>query len=250
MVLNRVSEYESEQKFQLNVILHGLWALKIEANGIVASTTDDHSHVKKAGEWKIPEFDLAPGVHRLRGVRRGSDRTFNDQENLVVRKAVKRVKPQEPPYMIYLPNPREIHSKRKFKTTGRTPIFEGSDVPPSLPPEIAMIQVLVYDFDDPCKVTLKPLSWTPKLNRDRRTSNLHLFAQPEMPLNDPEHFKHAYKELAGMFGLDIEPTRSVRAPLDKKTGIAGFLPREEAGLDERVSPGVSGSNCEMLVVDL
>jgi hypothetical protein len=128
-------------------------------------------------------------------------------------------------------------------------MFEGSDVPSRLPPEIAMVQVLVYDFDNPRTVTLEPLCWKPKLNPDGTTSNLHLFAQPDRPLNDPEHFKRAYRELAGMFGLDIQPTRSGRAPVDKKTGVAGFPPNEELGLDERVSPGVSGSNCEMLVLD-
>jgi hypothetical protein len=228
--------------------LHGLWALRIEANGIVASTTDEPHHVKKAGQWKVPEFNLEPGEHRLKGVRRGFDCTFNDQENLVVRKAVKVLNPTQP-YMVYLPNPREIHSKRKFRTKGRKPIFEGADVPPLLPPEIAMVQVLVYEFDDPDKVTLDPLCWKPRLNRDGKTSNLHLFAQPDIPLNDPEHFKHAYKELAGMFGLDIQPTRSVTAPVDKKTGIPGFPPSEERGLDERFSPGISGSNCEMLVLE-
>lgn len=238
-----------EKKYQLNVILHGLWALRVEANGISASTTDDPDHVKKAGQWEVPEFDLARGAHSLKGVKTNARRAFNDQENLVVRKAVRFLNPMCPSYIVHLPNPRQIHSKRKFRTKGGTPIFEGADVPSLLPPEIAMVQVLVYDFDDPNKVTLQPLRWKPKLNPDGRTSNLHLFAQPDKPLHDPEHFKHAYRELAGMFGLDIQPMRSVTAPIDKKTGIDGFPPKEERGLDERYSPGVSGSNCEMLVLD-
>jgi hypothetical protein len=237
------------RRYQLNVILHGLWALRVERDGIVAWTTDEHHHVKKAGQWSAPEFDLVQGGHRLNGVRQGVARSFSDQQNLVVTKSVHVLVANRHSYAVYLPNPRAIHSLRRFRAIGRAPIFEGSDVPARLPPEIAMVNVLVYDFDDPRKVTLEPLSWRPKLNKDGGTSNLHLFAQPNEPLTDPNHFKQAYKELAGMFGLDILPTRSGRAPVDKKTGIAGFPPNEERGLDERHPHGVSGSNCEMLVID-
>jgi hypothetical protein len=243
------SQCRPGRQYQLNVVLHGLWALRTTATGIVASTTDEPDHVKKAGDWAVPEFNLELGAHHLRGVRSGSRRTFNDQENLVVRKAVKVLSPECRSYVINLPMAREIHSKRKFRTRGRTPMFEGSDIPALLPPEIAMLQVLVYDFDDPDQLTLHPLCWKPRLNEDGKTANLHLFAQPDKPVGDPEHFKHAYAQLARMFGLDIRPRRSGRAPLDKKTGIAGFPPQEERGLDERVAPGVSGSNCEMLVLD-
>jgi hypothetical protein len=240
-----------ERSYQLNVIFHGLWAFHLNANGMTAVTTDHHHHRKTAGEWAAPAFDLQPGEHALQGVRPGSERTFSAHENLMVTTDDGITKSAAPLYFIALPDAREIHSKRKFPA-GPEPMFEGADVPSELPAEIAMLQVLVYDFDDPYAVTLSPLAWKPKFNADGWTANLHLFAQPDTPLMDPEHFKHAYRELAAMFALDIQPTRTVRAPLDTRTGIDGFPSIEELGLDERDSggpqPGVSGANCEMLVV--
>src|SRR5688572_19303639 len=94
-----------------------------------------------------------------------------------------------------------------------------------------------------------PCSWTSGRPGTARIRICTCLLRRTLPLSDPEHFKHAYRELAGMFGLDIQPTRAERAPLDQKTGIAGFPPNEELGLDERVSSGVSRSNCEMLVLD-
>lgn len=232
--------------YQLNVVFHGLWAYVVGEEGIDAYTVQDPDHVFLAGNW-LDEQPIPAGDYELLGVEEGSASVFSDQENPVVRAKIN-MDDSATHCSISLPLPREIHSKRKFPTAGLA-VFEGADAAGINPAEIAMVHVLVYDFEDPGSLEIDRLDWQPVMNPDERTVNLHLFAQEPSKVA-ADHYIHAYRKLAGSFGLDISPISTSNVPVDNPTGIDGLPPEQEGDLIERdlSAQGVSGGNCENLVI--
>lgn len=176
---------------QLNVVLHGLWGIETNPDGIRIVTVDDHHHVIKAGTWARPEHDLKnlPGkTYRLEGATPGAPcgKHFNPDQNPTVKgdpNQPLQAKLELVRTLIELPCPKEIRSERRLKTNG---VFFDNDFPET-PSELAMVQVLIYDVPDPGLLKLSPLDApglaplaAPGVNPDGRdTINLHLFAEPD-----------------------------------------------------------------------
>lgn len=165
---------------QLNLVLHGTWAIELNETNIYLVTVPDEHHVIKAGDRDNPSFDLAkydlphhylaqdmsaqhesaqqepaqPKLYRLKNVKAGNPQSFDPRWNVIVDKyAVKAYDPElqwpltlnldQVEVLIEIPYPMEIHSVRRGQTNGE--LFE-NDFPPT-PEEIAVVQVLVYDVD-------------------------------------------------------------------------------------------------------
>jgi hypothetical protein len=241
-------------KYQLNVVLHGLWGIETKPDGIRIVTTEEHHHVIKAGKRFKPEHDLKgkPDKHyQLVGVIPGPPADFKADQNPTVRPAdgAKPAKEHLVRTVIDLPYPREIHSVRAADTNGEQ-FFENNF--PATPRQIAMVQVLVYDAEVKEDLKLAPLDWKPEVNPDGRTINLHLYAQPEAihPGFPKDHFKTAYRKLAMAFDLTITPLMTTDGATPVDPGIAGLQKDDLISLWEpKNRPAGSPANCEMLVFD-
>jgi hypothetical protein len=250
--------------FQLNVIFHGLWGIETHKEGIRAITVDTMHHVTMAGNWKDP-MPLKDGDHELIGVAGATPMTFEVRQNFVVKGAsVTEDKAKRVKVTINLPYPRDIRSIRRIQTHCDT-FFAGPDAPPT-PREIAIVQVLIYEVQDPGAIRLTGLDWTPPTPNHAAAINLHIFAEPpsaevakKIVLRDlehtgPPHFEVAFKLLAEAFGLDITAVRTGQSEPDDY-GIRGLTPEDTIGLHERPSsphsgmPAASPINCEMLIIN-
>jgi hypothetical protein len=250
---------QNDGPFQLNVILHGLWGIETNKDGIRAVTVHTMHHVTKAGDLNKP-VDLPKGEYRLQGVNRATPMTFEVRQNLVFKERV--AKRDKVKVAIELPYPRDI---RRIQTHGDL-FFIGPDAPPT-PREIAIVQALIYEVKDPAAITLDPLKWSAPRPNGAGAINLHIFSEPpnaettsKIALHDvqhpgePPHFKVAFGLLADAFGLRITAVRTGQAEPDDY-GIRGLTPQDTIGLHERPSspkmamPATSPVNCEMLISD-
>jgi hypothetical protein len=241
------------KKYQLNVVLHGLWGIETQANGIRIVTIDDehHHHVAGAGKWNNPVQPL-PQECTLEGVTPGTPADFNAKQNPTVTPS-HIPKPKSPAKtdvkaVINLPYPREIHSVRRANMTGKPKFFDKLDNPP----EIADVQILVYDVEDITKLKLSPLPWIPEPNpkdhpTDPDTINLHVYAQPTTAAGVPkDHVTVNYQKLSKAFGLDIKQLRTTDVP-PENPGIPGLRWQSLVGLFELSGPAASPVNCAMFV---
>lgn len=271
--LAQTGQTQNNGQYQLNVVLHGLWGIEANPDGIRLVTTDEEHHVIEAGD-PANRIDLKPNKeYTLEGVESGPPSDFRADQNPTFQKDCKdkgtrplSANPKSIKVAIKLPYPKpgEIHSVRTIKTNG-TPFFQGIKTPP----EIAIVQVLVYRVSDFNKLKLSPLSWTATPSA-QGIINLHFFAQPDentiqdlikheqQHAGDPgfkKHFQKAYENLAKAFGLTITPLEAVLVP-PVDPHIPGLTVQDTIGLDERPSSlaGVaaaagSPAACDMLVID-
>jgi hypothetical protein len=120
---------------------------------------------------------------------------------------------------------------------------------------------LVYDVEDPKLLRLTGSDWTPQINPDGRTINLHLFANPDDAMlkhliaedrdpNQKPHFIEVYENLGKAFGLEMTPLYSPAIPLALEETIAGLDLCDTAALFERCNRAASSqANCAGLVVN-
>ena len=249
--------------FQLNVVFHGLWAIETHKRGIRAITVKTMHHVTRAGNWQNP-MDLPEGKYQLEGVRDATPMTFEVRQNLVVKNiSLKEDRANKVKVTIDLSYPRDIRSIRRIQTHSDT-FFTGPDAP-TTPREISIVQVLIYQVDDPAAIRLVPLKWIPP-EPQAGTVNLHIFSEPpsaqataEIARHDrthpgePPHFEVAFRQLADAFGLRITAVRTGQAEPDDH-GVRGLIPQDTIGLHERPLSHIgmqatSPVNCEMLIID-
>src|SRR5262245_59665614 len=138
----------SEGTLRLNVIIHGLWAIETNQEGIRLTTPGLPDHVIKAGRVREPNIDLRTVGNksfRLSGVVRGKKSDFLKDLTFQVpfqgRSNVADLNKMA--LEILLPYPAEINSVRTFETDGQ-PFFK-NDFPKTPPNRAAVVQVLVYD---------------------------------------------------------------------------------------------------------
>jgi hypothetical protein len=234
--------------YRLNVVIHGLWAIETNNNGIRMTTPHMHEHVVKAGRAIEPEVNLLDGGARtfeLKGVTSGTTKDFDQQKTFRV-PPDHRADNNKVVAEILLPYPQEIHSLREFPTNGK-PFFEKNVETPAN--KATLVQVLVYDVVNLDQLELAPSDWKPAPQPDGRTINLHLYAEPDKVPTDPKsHVKEGYAMLAAAFSLEIKPIEFVERPLPTDPGIPG-LEREDTMSLFEFGPAVSPPTCDMLIFD-
>jgi hypothetical protein len=230
---------------RLNVIIHGLWGIETNDDGIRLTTPPVEHHVIAAGKIANPEIDLMASKERtynLTGVQQGSRLDFNRERVFSVDKIhfADRYKIE---VEVLLPYPKEIHSVREFQTG--QPFFAG-DV--KTPPETGtVVQVLVYEATAPGAPRLSPSAWAPG---EDEIVNLHLYAQPERQPADPHHHvREGFAKLAAAYGIQVEVLKEVKASLALDPGIPGLKAADVMALFELNGPVVSPPTCDMFIFD-
>ena len=262
--LNSMASGAPNGKRQLNVVFHGLWAWESRQDKILAHTPIDHEHKFPAGSF-VNNEELKPQKHTLTGVDAGNVNTFDPAQNVMVA-GKPFVNANKRHCVVELPLPRDIRSVRRVPVRNEKP-FGGNDGQNLVPKEVTMVQILIYDADDVDAVRLEPSAIRVGLNPDGQTANLHLFAQPPGGRHShPGGAERAYENMALMFGLDITPLENLFVEATVDPGVLGLTASDLLLLGEAPPSaaaaasaphsshgpallGVSGSNCDGLVVD-
>jgi|GEM_PF-3649539 len=239
---------------KLNVVVHGLWAIEMNADEIVLRTVRIHHHVTKAGSWN-PEFDIDQLGHDRLDLKGAVGASAGDYPEFDFRKNPFICGDDPYPHQankisvsVHLPYPKKIHSLRRRATGGENRFPRGL----ATPPEVSMVQALVYDVPDLSELKLYPLVWDPETSRSRTsedTVNLYLYAQPGPLMKIPNyHFIEAFLKLADAYRLTVIQAVGVGAdPTDP--GIDGLDEADMRGLHEREGTAGSPANCDFFVFD-
>jgi len=256
-------------QYQLNLVLHGTWGIEENDKLIRLVTIADHHHVIQAGDRDDPIHNLS-GEYTLYGATPGTSPGFRRDQNPVVDNRT--ADPGKAAVVINVPNPREIHSVRRFKTNG-VQFFETDT--PSVQDEMSAAQVLVYDVEklEDLKLDGCP-DWKPEVVEAldeygglQKVVNLHVSASPRMEMGVPaKHFIEVFQSLAAAFGFvitplestrpgpvsplnrDMTPTKMTNAPPNLEERVTGLSWRDTIELHElRPRPAASPINCDMVV---
>jgi hypothetical protein len=249
------SHPNGSRTFQLNVVFHGLWAFETKRHGILAHTTKTPHHVFQGGNLGGPMYDLQSGVNYKLVVRpdKGDDKDFEEDENVVLRN-----KPladsRERFCTVWLPPATFIQSERKVPVVKKS--FAGCDGSKLEPRQVSMVQVFVYQHLEHARIR-RLRAWKPDIQPDD-TADLHFRAEPQTRDVPCLHSIQSYVQLAEMFGLEIVPVRELfikaKAPdppikgLDQADMELLVEPNDSPGIGDQRPMGLSGSNCDSLVI--
>jgi hypothetical protein len=112
--------------------------------------------------------------------------------------------------------------------------------------KVSLCQVLTYFVPDYRELELVESPWTPDIDWQTYTANLHFWAEPPKRLT-PQHADDAYSQLSCLLPpLSLRLKVYSTVALDKETGICGFPPEQEQGWSDWASGGGEGvhpTNC-------
>jgi len=252
---------ESGVPKQLNVLLHGLFAIVISDDGaeILMPQVDDH--VYKAGTWG-KEMRLKEGaVYDLTGVT-GTNAPALDKSHLMLLQGYRTIHrdPSKLFATIRVPLPSEIHPLRLVTPAAANPLLGGTSASQIRASQFPLVIAFVYRNPAFGQLALGTHPWKPEISGD--VVNLHVWAEPDAPLEqNMAHSTEAFQHLVQLFGglqLYINATNNDTVPLDRNTHITGVQPWEETAMVERnlllyprPSPtrGAHLTNCVGLVVN-
>lgn len=250
---------------QLNVVLHGLFAVVISDDHLDVLMPQVDDHVYKAGAWG-KEFRLREGVtYELTGVVGSKNTLINPDQNLLLRGFTQlHREPSKLFCSLKLPLPAEFRSLRRVAQAQTQRVFGGATAAKINAREFPLVITLIYRNFDHTRLALGALPWTPEL--DAKVINLHIWAEPDAPLGvNIGHAPEAFQRLMQLFdGIELyftaSPSVAARIPIDKKTGVDGLQPWEESGITERsrllfpkqsasATKGTEIRNCLSLIID-
>jgi len=223
---------------QLHVIFHGSFCFlddgKSETIEVRLPTVEDQNgmpmmgaHTYLAGNWLSERTLIPDGTNPfvLTGVETGKA-TFEKAKNLSLADARFAYKPANLYATIILPRPYSIDSLQRGDINPAD--FRGGDIAKEMVKgvkQVATVQVFTYRFSNHKELSLAPLSSDAFSGDghltgvpDDRFCSLHLFAEPDEPL-DEHHPRHALRSALKMytdpngnpFELDIEMVPDVEA---------------------------------------
>jgi hypothetical protein len=261
-----------ERRATLNVVLHGLFVMVVKNICLELFTPNIATHIYKAGPWDYRKVrNLENGyVYRLSGVDyRSSLPNYESEFKLEFPQALYKftLRPEYSALSIQLPFPETIRFVRCVDQGPNSPT--GSN--PYEIRRLSLCQVLSYsaadyqqlklsyvNYQDTVQCKLRPgerthrcrVDWTPEIDEETGTTNLHLWAEPELRLT-PQHAIEAYDALSAMIApLRLTLRANTTAPLDRDTGICGLAPEEEQGWSEWQNAGEGSypTNCGGIVI--
>ena len=188
----------------LNVILHGTCAFLLDGS-VRAVIPDVENYTIVAGTF-LKERPLQKGArYRLKGVRpvAGPAARIATGDNIFL--VGVSLQPHADIFCeLDLPLPASFRSLRPMDID---PAWF-PDPPPALKfsGELALVHVLIYDFDDPEALVLldkanNRFPWEPKFDHRTKTVNLHVYSDPQA--NAPLDKVPAFTRLVDLFGLTV-----------------------------------------------
>lgn len=234
-MLNAADRQASPAKLrpdQLNVLFHGLFAFVTWDKYIEVLVPDVPDHVYLAGAWKEERVLETDRTYRLSGVKSRplSMMTFNPENNAVVHNAGQ-VDHRLEKCRLLLPVPDRVWALRCMLKNGPEEFFSCNEIQAK---KLPLVTALTYNG----------LEGTPSLGAlwkagaSSRPANLHVWAEPNHPVDDTYAYA-ALKRFKALFPdhcLDLNPHFMERvAGFGQEPRPAGVAEFEEENLMERAA---------------
>ena len=247
--------------YKAYVIFHGLWAFESRKDRILAHTPFIAEHRVCAGYFEdvggVPAdrtVSLSPCHCRVTGVTPGKKTKFEGGKNVVVPDADFLSKFADRRFArIDLGTVKDVRSVRNVKVEP-PPVnpFAGEDGEKLRPANVSMVQVFIYDIEDPTTLGLTSSKAKPHIDPVKRIAKLHVYAEPDT-MGHRFHALVSYARLAEMFGLEILPIAPLFTPASDEN-IEGLDIRDmktllEMGKMHAIGAVSKDENCDALVID-
>jgi hypothetical protein len=240
-----------ERSIMFNVIFHGLFVFNFTDLCIEVLTPKVEEHLYQYGNWDIRSVAqlIATREYSFVGLRHemvlptldeSRSRLFSQsKDNFTVDSTQSYCR-------LFLPFPLSFRLLRCatvddiWKRSGKdSDTTSAKDIDIT---KVSLCQVLTYYVPDYWHLQLTGTNWTPDVDRQTQTANLHFWAEPRYRLT-PLHADHAYAKLNDLLPpLKLQLRVYFTPPLDRDTGVCGFPPQQEQGWADWASGGGEGTH--------
>jgi hypothetical protein len=235
----------------LNIILHGLFVIDIDDDGIQLLTPDTPGHIYRYGNWdarKIWSLDTKK-IWELKGASSSNSPVPSDPYMVALSKSDSQcaftVRREKAKVHVKLPRPSAMKFLRKCGDGRAVSCVDPNNGSGRRTVEVyslSLCQVLVYNVDDSRQLRLEGSPWKPWIGHKSHTANLHFWAEPAKRLT-PSHAYMAYATLSSILDpLDFKLSLDESAPVDEMSTVPGLPREQEQGWSEWASGGADGTH--------